>query len=322
VGDGSFAGATPVSGVVASDSALGMRVGYFDLDGHLDAVVFADLPGETGALVCRGDGDGGFGPVATLPAGLGRQLEHVAVVDANEDFLDDLAFATTDARLGFLIADGLGGFVPGGVVPLPVFGPVQGITVTDADDDGHLDILALQGSFLELARGDGLGGASLGSAMPISIGAYTQRVAVDRAHHPGWLAISGLVPVPHVTFDRHAGPSGFDPDTATRVDIGPEYDAVGDMTFALGPDFDLPRLAILAWSYAESVSRLFVVRTEDLTVPADQVAVAMRAPLQVEAIDLNGDIIADLVVSGFDVDESVTPPRQRILLQALFGTGP
>ena len=300
VGDGSFVGATPLVGLRPDVPwpPLPVQLGHFNLDGHLDAVVFEQGATETGALVCFGDGQGTFRPATPAPVPLGHRILHVSAVNANDDWFDDLAFSAESPYVGLLLCTGAGGFAPGATANTPLFSPILSIAVADSDWDGNVDVLALQSGSVLVFHGDGAGGLAIGGGGVVVQSAVA--LAVDRLNFPRSLAVVSTLPVPHVGFYHHNGTDGFTEEFSERVDLLPGYDAVRGLAFAreLPADSSRAGVAVIAYSLSDERARLFWAHPETLSGLSEELPVGIRNPSCIVVADVNGDGWDDLVVAG------------------------
>jgi len=319
-GDGSFAGATPLVGLRPGSTypLLPVLLGHFNLDGNLDAVVFEQGPAETGALVCLGDGSGSFTPRTSAPVPLGHRVLNVAVVNANDDYYDDLGFAAESPYVGFLLSNGVGGFVPAGTGNAILFSPILSIAVSDVDLDGHVDVLALQSTGVLVFHGDGSGGLAVGGGgVPVQ---SAKRMAVDRLNYPRLLAVVSVLPVAHVGFYRHDGVGGFTEEYSERVDLLPGYEDVWAIAFAREGPSNSSRAgaAVLAYSLSDDRSRLFWAHPEDADGLSEEIPTGMDHARGLTVADVDGDQWDDLVVAGYSGSRV---PGYRGALQTLLGRG-
>lgn len=320
-GDGCFVGAAPLVGLRpdATSPVLPVLLGHFNLDGDLDAVVFEQGATETGALVCLGDGEGSFTPSTPAPVPLGHRILNVAVVNANDDYFDDLAFAAESPYVGILLSSGFGGFVPAGTGNAILFSPILSIAVADVDVDGHVDVLALQSGSVLVFHGDGSGGLALGGGgVPVQ---SAKGMAVDRLNYPRFLAVVSVLPVPHVGFYRHdIIVGGFTEENSERVDLLPDYDQVKAVAFAReGPsDGSRAGAAVLAYSLQDDRTRLFWAHPEDADGLSEEILTGMSQAQGLTVADVNGDHWDDLVVAGI---EGSRGPGFEGVLQTLLGLG-
>jgi hypothetical protein len=130
-------------------------VADFDLDGALDVV--ATHPDVDSVSLLRGDGTGGFGPVA--PFIIGAAPESIAAADIDRDgFLDVAARLGSAPVLAFLRNDNQGGFAAAVNSNLELW-PGE-ITMPDVDGDGYVDLVTTipSRSSVAIGLGDGLGG--------------------------------------------------------------------------------------------------------------------------------------------------------------------
>jgi len=300
VGDGSFLGAAPLVGLRPDVPwpELPVQLGHFNLDGDLDAVVFEQGATETGALVCFGDGTGSFRLATPAPVPLGHRILHVAAVNANDDWFDDLAFSAESPYVGLLLCTGAGGFAPGGTANAPLFSPILSLAVTDADWDGNVDVLALQSGSVLVFHGNGAGGLALGGGGVVVQSAVA--LAVDRLNFPRSLAVVSTLPVPHVGLYHHNGVDGFTEEYSERVDLLPGYDTVVALAFAreLPSHSSRAGVAVLAFNYADERTRLFWAHREDQDGVAEELPAGISNALGLAVADVNGDGWDDLVVAG------------------------
>ncbi|MBI1851313.1 MAG: VCBS repeat-containing protein [Planctomycetes bacterium] len=138
-GAGNFDGRGGLA-LAAGGSERVARVGDFDEDGHLDAVVLDRSFATVNWL--RGDGHGRLVDGGVMPTGPGYAYSFVTG-DFDEDGHLDLvvthAVSGSPSDVTLLRGDGSGQFAPGPAIPL---GPhVLGVRTADLDGDGHLDLI-------------------------------------------------------------------------------------------------------------------------------------------------------------------------------------
>ncbi|HKD99552.1 MAG TPA: VCBS repeat-containing protein, partial [Planctomycetota bacterium] len=147
-----------------------VHLALVDGDGNLDVVVDSAFAQAQSVAVGRGDGLGGFAPLAFF--GGGAETSRSTLADFDGDGALDVALA--DLAGTILRGDGAGGFHAASVVDgIPHPGP---LALADFDGNGTLDVaVAYQTSIfsgvpaLALRLGDGAGGLAAGSgaALPV-----------------------------------------------------------------------------------------------------------------------------------------------------------
>jgi hypothetical protein len=144
-GDGTFAAAVHYA---AGPEPYDIAVGDFDDDGVSDLAVANTASG--GIRILRGQGVSGTGDGTFLPpltfAG-GSNAPSVAILDANGDDIDDLAFtATNPNRLGVLLGNGSSGDGDGTFANGPSFtvgSNPAGLVAGDFNEDGTTDLACI-----------------------------------------------------------------------------------------------------------------------------------------------------------------------------------
>ncbi len=134
----------------------------FDRDGRLDLAGTEHDSNEV--VVLKGNGRGGFAPMAGSPA---RAMERIAphnhglaAADGNGDGIPDLATSNNNGNsVSVLLGDGRGGFRPAAGSPFPVGRAPYPLAVADFNGDGRPDVATpdVNGHTLTVLFGAGRG---------------------------------------------------------------------------------------------------------------------------------------------------------------------
>ncbi len=126
-------------------------VGDWSGDGIPDVAV---LIHNDGVDLFRGLGNGALVPAGTLLAGV--RLAHPVLADIDGDEVTDLIVVDDLAdQVLVLLADGVGGFGP--AVPVAGVAVTEQIALGDLDQDGELDLAAIEDADIHILLGDGTG---------------------------------------------------------------------------------------------------------------------------------------------------------------------
>jgi hypothetical protein len=138
---------------------VGVRLGRFDGDDHLDLAVICSDSG--GLAICLGDGNGVFVQDERNAIDVGLHPKYVVASHLNvEDAWLDLALVSQDGDLvRVLLGDGEGWFEEEASSPYPVGITPRGLTVGDLNRDGRRDLIAANtgGVGVTILEGDGHG---------------------------------------------------------------------------------------------------------------------------------------------------------------------
>jgi FG-GAP-like repeat/FG-GAP repeat len=315
----SFSFAWAVRSLSPSPSDLRFAVGTgpgsvaiadFNRDGKLDIVTANEQSG--GASVLLGDGKGSFSPAPGSPFPAGHAPNDIAVGDFNRDGCLDLAFANTETQqLTVLLGDCRGSFAPAPHSPFTVVvrPHVHGVATGDFNGDGNLDLVtdSWAENRLEILFGDGKGGfITPGSYVAVGKHPY-QRVRVADLIGDGKADIvSPNLEGDNVTILLSDGKGGFRQppgspfpcgDSPFNVAIGDvNGDGIPDLAIVNSPSSTADRtgqdgLTILLGDGRGGFARM-----------AGSPFVTPKRPNMVAIGDINGDGVADVVVSNPDSD--------------------
>jgi hypothetical protein len=287
-GGGTFA---PPVRVDAGYFPGGLAVGRFDADAAPDVAVTGGSANYVSILI--GMGNGGFAPRATPPAwfAVGDAPTAVAAGDFDGDGRTDLAAADDwSDDVAVLLADGGGAFRTGSRLPVGAY--PQSLVAIDLDGDGDLDLVA--DDHVLVGRGDG--GFTSGPVLhagyrPLAVAAGDldgdgrPDLAVADAGDFG--AIDGAV-----VLYLNAGGMTF--TSAGRLVAGRAPVAV--LIADLDQDGRADLVTADAWTTLLSV---FHGNGDGTFAPPRLVDAGLWARVLL-AVDLDGDHLVDLAVSGFE----------------------
>jgi len=133
---GDCQGATTTSSVSINTGPVAIASGDLDRSGTIDLAVAA----QTGVVILRGNGSGGF--TADTPLNAGPDPRAVAIADVDGDGRPDIVVGSGFGNTGITILYGRlsGGFDAGSSIS--VDGPVAFMVVDNFNNDGFLDIAA------------------------------------------------------------------------------------------------------------------------------------------------------------------------------------
>jgi len=287
-----------------------VAIADFNGDGKLDIVTANEESGDVSVLL--GDGRGGFSPALGSPFPAGPSPNDIAVGDFNRDGRLDLAFANHGTQhLTVLLGDGKGRLAPAPHSPVTVAvrPHTHGIATGDFNGDGIPDLVteSWAENRLELLFGDGHGNFATPGAY-VSVGRHPyQRVRVADLDGDGKADIvSPNLEGDDVTILLGDGRGGFrqPPGSPFRCGDSPFSVAVGDVT-----GDGIPDLAIVnspsSTSDRSGRDGLTVLIGDGhggfSAMPGSPLTTAPR-PNMVAIGDVNGDGVADVVVSNPDSD--------------------
>jgi hypothetical protein len=282
----------------------------FNGDGKLDIVTANEQGGDASVLL--GDGNGGFSPAPGSPFPAGHSPNDIAVGDFNRDGRLDLAFANHETQhLTVLLGDGRGGFAPAPHSPFPVAvrPHPHGIATGDFNGDGNLDLVtdSWAEDRLELLFGDGKGSFTTPGAY-VAVGKHPyQRVRVADLNDDGKADIvSPNLEGDNVTVLLGDGKGAFRQPPGSPFPCGdsPFNVAIGDVN-----GDGIPDLAIINSpsstadrSGQDGLTLLIGDGRGGFRPAPGSPFVTARRPNMVALGDVNGDGVADVVVSNPDSD--------------------
>jgi hypothetical protein len=287
-----------------------VAIADFNGDGKLDIVTANEQSGDASVLL--GDGKGGFLPAPGSPFPAGHDPNDLAVGDFNRDGRLDLAFANHETQqLAVLLGDGRGGFAPAPHSPVTVAvrPHPHGIATGDFNGDGNLDLVtdSWAEDRLELLFGDGRGGFTApGTYVAVGRHPYQRVRAADLNGDGRADIVSPNLEGDNVTILLGDGRGGFRQPAGSPFPCGdsPFNVAIGDVN-----GDGIPDLAIVnsPSSTADRSGRdgLTILigdgRGGFTRMPGSPFPTAPR-PNMVAIGDINGDGVADVVVSNPDSD--------------------
>ena len=282
----------------------------FNGDGKPDIATANEQSGDVSVLL--GDGKGGFLPAPGSPFPAGQSPNDIAVGDFNRDGSIDLAFANHETQhLTLLLGDGRGSFAPARQSPLTVAvrPHPHGIATGDFNGDGNLDLVtdSWAEDRLEILFGDGKGGFTTpGTYIPVGRHPY-QRIRVADLNGDGKADIvSPNLEGDNVTIllgDGHGGfrqppgspfPCGDSPFNVAIGDIN--GDGIPDLAIVNSPGSTSDR------SGKDGLAILIGDGRGGFTPMTGSPFATAKRPNMVAIGDLNGDGVADVVVSNPDSD--------------------
>jgi len=285
-GDGTFDEAAIRS--VGSGAAT-VRLVDLDTDGALDIVVTAR--DDDSLVTLAGNGDGTFAPEVVYAAGDG--VFGLAVGDVNGDLASDIVTGhQLGDNIGVRLGDGSGGLGP--MTTLPGNDFVFGVELADMDSDGNLDIVATSGigpGLVSVYRGNGDG--TFAPKADADLGASPRRLAVADIDGDGRADVvapnvdDGTISVALGTGDGQLGAattvvSGFSPFAVDVTDLNKDG----------RPD-------LLAVRLSTSNALEYHLGLGDGTFTTRQiVGTTSNGPRDIEAADLDGDGLPDLVTAN------------------------
>lgn len=304
----------PGSPIGAGQNPAGLAAADLDGDEILDLVVANEssdgAPGSVSIL--RGNGDGGFvrlqqpdpdnpgGSVDDLPAQLGTRAVAVGNIDA-DPALDVLALNTRSNSISVFTGDGNGTFTAHGT--LPSGAGALDLALADTDGDGLRDLIVAVSNDDAVTVALGNGDRSFGTPYSYPVGTAPNRLVVADLDGDGPIDIiasnsrSGDVSVLH---GRNGGTLA-----AARTfvaDAEPQALALGDF------NDDQLLDVVAATQGSNSGATLAVLRSDGAGVlhGVEDVPVG-GAPADLAGADVDGDGVADVVVSDGSGRVSVFP---------------
>jgi hypothetical protein len=292
-------------------------------DGHVDAVVAASR-----LHVLLGDGTGELREGGTVDAG--ANPAGLSFGDVNGDGVPDLAVANHEThQVTVLLGDGAGGLepAPGSPITVALEPHPHAVVLADLDGDGRLDLLVddRRGEAVLVLRGAGDGRFEQpGTAIPVGGDPYRGMVAADI---DGDGALDLLTPNPRDVGVRLASGRGAAPaggggrqlaldeapaaggDRPLAFDEAPPVPAPGPFSLGVADLTGDGALDLVVASENDGFVRLFAGDGAGGFGPAeDSVAIAPSEGLAVATGDVNGDGVADAVVTSY------TSPTVAIML--------
>jgi hypothetical protein len=238
-GSGGFGTAANIS-LGAGNNPVWVAVGDFNNDGDDDLA--AALVTSDRVVILLGDGEGGFGPPASLKAGDDPAAVSVTVLDFNGDGNADLAVPNRDGdSVGIMVGDGEGNFATPTTSTVFAVGeaPWQA-AVGDFDGDGNADLAVANtdSDNVSILLGDGSGG--FGTAENFEAGDGPDSVAVGDFNGDGDADIAVVNGLSHdVSILLGDGEGGFSAPTnfgagalAISVAVG-DFDEDGNEDLAV-----------------------------------------------------------------------------------------
>ncbi|MCK6446027.1 MAG: VCBS repeat-containing protein [Planctomycetes bacterium] len=263
-----------------------LAVGDVDADGFLDLSLLFRTTGACWLQVYRGAGAGAFiaGPSTTVPA----DALKIVAADLNHDGRSDAVIQMNNsATLAVSLADGAGGYALPVIQLLPW--QAKALRVDDFDGDGVLDGFAIASNTPDYAflRGDGLGGFASPSSAPcgetlsvIEVGDFVED------HRPD---VFGVSATKYHLFTNIGGGEFAQSSWST---VHPVRVTVADMNRDLHLDVISSGMNRTSVSLGDGQGQFYETqwfRSEG-------------ADNDVEAIDLNGDSLPDVVAASLGSD--------------------
>jgi hypothetical protein len=325
--------------VLGRETAVGLAIADFDLDGRLD-VATSNVAGSVSVLRGRGDG--------TLARGVLHRAdgthEQAAAGDFNEDGAPDLVTGDDGKGISVLLNDG-SGKLSDPVAYRTGKGQIGAVALGDLNVDGHLDVVAADffgthGLFVFLGRGDGTLAPyhqyrAPGGSASVAVGDVDQDGALDvvattfNATRSGVLLLRGLgdgrlappvmvaelavpadVELVDINRDRALDviSSGFGLDAGVAVSLGR-----GDGSFetanavATGPTYSLAVSDFNGDALPDLALSIFLSRRVGVylgdgsgSFTAGGIFRAGRRVNDIDTADLDGDSNADLLLALSD----------------------
>ncbi|MFI4917285.1 MAG: FG-GAP-like repeat-containing protein [Phycisphaerales bacterium JB060] len=288
LGDGAGGFAPARSYPLVLSTPAGLSVGDVNNDGAID-LACGDLDGPDDVVVLLGGGDGTFGlPIHRVPLGIERCFQ-TALADLDGDGnLDLVASDLANARLLVAGGNGDGSFAP--ATPLPT-GPVPSFfTVGDADADGNLDLLVgVRGlGAVGVIKGDGAGGFF--PERRFAAGPDPHRPALADVDADGVMDIVVASFADGEVVSVLLGIDGLEYQPPAHYAVGerPRHAHVADFTGDVVLDIAVANV------FGDDLSLL--VGVGDGTFAQQARFATDRSPVDIAAVDANGDTARDLVV--------------------------
>lgn len=287
-----------------------VAIADFNGDGKLDIVTANEQSGDVSVLL--GDGKGGFSPAPGSPFPAGHSPNDIAVGDFNRDGWLDLAFANHETQhLTVLLGDGRGRFAPAPHSPVTVAvrPHTHGVATGDFNGDGNLDLVtdSWADDRLEVLFGDGKGSfATPGTYVAVGKHPY-QRVRVADLNGDGKADIvSPNLEGNNVTILLSDGKGGFRQPSGSPFPCGdsPFNVAIGDVNADGIPDLAMVNSpgSTADRTGQDGLTILLGDGRGGFTTMTGSPFVTATRPNMVAIGDVNGDGVADVVVSNPDSD--------------------
>lgn len=287
-----------------------VAIADFNGDGKLDIVTANEQSGDVSVLL--GDGKGGFSPAPGSPFPAGHSPNDIAVGDFNRDGWLDLAFANHETQhLTVLLGDGRGRFAPAPHSPVTVAvrPHTHGVATGDFNGDGNLDLVtdSWADDRLEVLFGDGKGSfATPGTYVAVGKHPY-QRVRVADLNGDGKADIvSPNLEGNNVTILLSDGKGGLRQPSGSPFPCGdsPFNVAIGDVNADGIPDLAMVNSpgSTADRTGQDGLTILLGDGRGGFTTMTGSPFVTATRPNMVTIGDVNGDGVADVVVSNPDSD--------------------
>jgi hypothetical protein len=287
IGDGA-------GGLQRASPAITPVIGILDIaatdvtsDGRTDLVMATYRDRRNSLTVLRGDGGGGFAPVAASPIPVRgtHGWPSVAVADLNGDGRPDAAGGDSEGKLiSILLGDGAGGFREASTATVGA-GP-RAIVAADLNGDGRLDLAtsSAYGLSLTILLGDGAGGFRKAPGSPFAVPSGAASLAAADVNRDGRPDIAATGDALTVLLGIGAGrfrPAAYSPFAARSsgtLVVG-DFDGDGRSDLALpgGIMFQTPSTPPIAGSRvpAGPRDRVFAVAGVPFDLAADEGRVAI-----------------------------------------------
>jgi hypothetical protein len=287
-----------------------VAIADFNGDGKLDIVTANEQSGDASVLL--GDGKGGFSPAPGSPFPAGHAPNDIAVGDFNRDGRLDLAFANHETQhLTVLLGDGRGRFAPAPQSPFTVLVKPHphGVATADFNGDGNLDLVtdSWAEDRLELLFGDGKGGFTTpGSYVAVGKHPYQRIRAADLDGDGNADIVSTNLEGNNVTILLGDGKGGFRQPVGSPFPCGdsPFSVAIGDVNGDGIPDLAIVNSPSSTTDRSGRDGLTILIgdgRGGFAPMPGSPFLTARR-PNLVAIGDINGDGVADVVVSNPEND--------------------
>ncbi len=159
-------------------------------DGNMDIVSANNDSADVTILL--GDGSGDFTEAANSPFSVGDEPYSVVVSDLNEDGNMDIVSANIGSHdVTLLLGDGTSGFTEATSSPFSVGDSPRSVSVSDLNDDGNMDIVAvnMHGADVTLLLGDGTSAFMEAANSPFSVGKSPESICISDVNGDGHFEI-------------------------------------------------------------------------------------------------------------------------------------